>query len=569
MRTVPRRADIATIRPLMLHRLCSTTAYTCVSRRCLHSLLPRGDTIFALSTAPGRAAIAVIRISGPDADSVLRALIAPKSLPPPRSLLARRIVDPITGRLIDRGMCVWLPAAAGTPTGEDCAELHVHGGRAVTAAALAALGCIARPAAAGEFTRRAFTNGKLDLVQVEALSDLLNADTDVQRRVAVTALDGAVSALYDGWRRELIAALASVEAVLDFSEEQDDVTGDVFGAVEQRVAAVAASIRGLLQSDGGRGELLRQGVNVVLTGAVNAGKSSLLNALARRPAAIVSATPGTTRDVIEVAMDLGGLPVFLVDTAGIRDGVADAVEEEGVRRARQRAASADIKVVVVDVRSGVAGVPQSVLQGVDSSTILVANKCDLLGEDDCVVVDIVQFNGPPPSSSSEYSGLPLSSAATDSPPSSMLAHNGPTSSSSRGMPPDLLALAAARGAVLLRVSCMSGDGLDTLQAALERAVQAKVWSGNSRGSTGTHDDSDGLDVRSVRGSVDDLIVSRARHRYHLAACAAALESFLLRPSIDMAAEELRLAVRELGSVVGTVNTEEMLDVLFASFCIGK
>lgn len=295
-------------------------------------------TIFALSSAPGRAGVAVIRISGPSAQDVLEKMVAPR--PKPRSVVYRTIQHPRTGEALDRAVVLWF-TAPGSETGEDVVEFQVHGSRAVVAAILAALGEIAgyRLAEPGEFARRAFENGKLDLAEVEGLADLIEAETDAQRRQALAQASGALSKLYDGWRARLIEIAALTEAAIDFSDEAD-VSASSFGEARKRAADLSREIAAHLD-DGHRGEILREGFRVALLGAPNAGKSSLLNALARRDAAIVSAEAGTTRDVIEVRLDLGGLPVIVSDTAGIREAEGE-IEKEGIRRSLAAARDADL-----------------------------------------------------------------------------------------------------------------------------------------------------------------------------------------------------------------------------------
>ncbi|MBS0253183.1 MAG: tRNA uridine-5-carboxymethylaminomethyl(34) synthesis GTPase MnmE [Proteobacteria bacterium] len=295
-------------------------------------------TIFALSSAPGRAGVAVIRISGSDALGVLEKMVAPK--PKPRVAAFRTVRHPKTGEALDRAVVIWF-AAPLSETGEDVVEFQAHGSRAVVAALLSALAAVpgCRLAEPGEFARRAFENGKLDLAEVEGLADLIDAETDAQRRQALAQAGGALSKLYDGWRDRLIEIAALTEAAIDFSDE-GDVSASSFAEARKRAETLAKEIAAHLD-DGHRGEILRDGFRVALLGAPNAGKSSLLNALARRDAAIVSSEAGTTRDVIEVRLDLGGLPVIVSDTAGIREAASE-VEQEGIRRSLAAARDADL-----------------------------------------------------------------------------------------------------------------------------------------------------------------------------------------------------------------------------------
>ena len=314
------------------------------------------STLFAPASGFGRAAIAVIRISGPAAGSVLVALAGP--LPAPRRLSLRTLRDPSDGTMLDRALIAWMPGP-NTVTGEDMAELHLHGGLAVRAGVIRALmafpGC--RPAEAGAFTRRAVLNGRMDLTEAEGVADLIEADTEAQRRQALRQLDGALGRRVAAWRDEAIDCLAATEAALDFSDEGDVDDAGLDRAVLARAAALRAAIAASL-ADGRRGERLREGFQVVLAGPPNAGKSTLLNVLSRRDAAIVSPVPGTTRDAIEVRLDLGGLPVMLVDTAGLWE-THDPVEAEGILRTRRRMSEADLVLMLVPPGANPAELPGS------------------------------------------------------------------------------------------------------------------------------------------------------------------------------------------------------------------
>lgn len=436
------------------------------------------DTIFALSTAAGRAGIAVLRLSGPKAQSALQALAG--RLPPPQRASLARFRDPASGEAIDQGLMLLFPAPRSV-TGEDVAELHVHGSRAVTAALLESLGHMAglRLAEPGEFARRAFLNDKLDLTEVEGLADLIAAETAAQRRQALRQLGGDLGRLCEGWRQLLLAIQARLEAAIDFPEE--DLPSNLLDKARAEAARLAAEIETQL-ADARRGERLRDGIAVAILGAPNVGKSSLMNALARREVAITSAIAGTTRDVIEVALDLKGYPVVLADTAGLREA-RDAIEEEGVRRARARAAAADLKLVLLDARQPA---PDEALRAlIDEDALLIANKIDLLPQG-------------------------------DKPPAGMLP-----------------------------LSVKTGEGMEDLLARLTAAVAERLAPGNAP------------------------VVTRARHRRALEDCVAALARFAQAALPELAAEDLRLAVRALGRITGRVDVEDMLDVLFREFCIGK
>ncbi len=351
------------------------------------------DTIFALSTAAGRAGVAVLRISGPGAGTALDALAG--SRPPARHARLGPIVDPGSGAsgggVIDRGLVLWFPGPASF-TGEDMAELHLHGGRAVVAAALAALAALPglRPAEPGEFTRRAFDRGKLDLSEVEGLADLIDAETEAQRRQALRQMEGALSRRVAAWREGLVSALARAEAAIDFPDEE--LPDDIQAKNDHHISRIATEISQYL-GDSHRGERLRDGIYVALVGAPNAGKSSILNAFARRPVAIVSETAGTTRDVIEVHLDLDGYPVTLADMAGLCDpeqgpGTTgqESIEAEGMRRARAGAAAADLKLAIFDLQAAPDFDPATRAL-IDGDSLVVFNKIDLVSEPEQMSLD--------------------------------------------------------------------------------------------------------------------------------------------------------------------------------------
>jgi tRNA modification GTPase len=348
----------------------------------------RQPTIFALSSGHGRAGVAVIRASGPGAGTALDRLAGPR--PKPRLAALRTLRGP-AGEVLDQALVLWF-AAPRTETGEDMAEFHVHGGRAVIAGVLEALGAIEglRLAEPGEFARRAFENGKLDLTAAEALADLVEADTAAQRRQALRQAGGALARLYDGWRADLIRAQALTESAIDFADEAD-VSAGVLQEAQALAARLAPAIRAHLD-DGRRGEILREGFRVAIAGPPNVGKSSLLNALARRQAAIVSEEAGTTRDIIEVTLDLGGVPVILSDTAGIREAEGK-VEREGIRRAVAHARAADLVLWVTDAAAPQP--PPADLAAGDGRLLQVLNKVDLVAE-------------PPPGVGPDRAGLRIS-----------------------------------------------------------------------------------------------------------------------------------------------------------------
>lgn len=332
------------------------------------------DDIFALASGPGRNAIAVYRLSGRAAGETLQKLLG-GGLPPARRALLRRLLAH-DGAIIDQALVLWFPAPQSF-TGEDVVELHLHGGRAIANALIETLTSWGwRPAEPGEFTQRAFEAGKLDLTQAEAIADLVAADTEAQRRQALTQLEGALGALYEGWRQRLLAAQAHLEAAIDFAEE--DLPADLMQRSRVSLAELGREIADHL-ADGGRGELLRDGMRIALLGVPNAGKSSLFNILAGRDAAIVSPLAGTTRDVIETTLDIGGYKILLADTAGLRQGDGP-IEIEGVRRARLEADKADIRLVLLDGAAWPECDPES-LALAQQNALLVLNKSDLLAQD--------------------------------------------------------------------------------------------------------------------------------------------------------------------------------------------
>jgi tRNA modification GTPase len=333
------------------------------------------DTIFATASGHGRAAVCLIRISGLESRTVLERMT--ERMPEPRRAVVRTLKDPTTGEPLDQALVLWMPGP-GSFTGEDQAELQIHGGLATRAAVLRALGAIdnCRPAEAGEFTRRAFLNGRMDLAQVEGLADIIDAETEAQRRQAMLQLGGRLGNAAENWRESVLQVLALLEASLDFSDE-----GDVPEDLEEEILGMIDRVRGEIgRAMANRsGERLREGLTVVLAGPPNAGKSTLLNALARRDVAIVSPIAGTTRDVIEVHCDLGGLPVIIVDTAGLRES-GDMIEQEGVSRARARAQDADLVLWLVPPEGEESEPPQAqrlLRVGTKSDLNRVRHDCDL------------------------------------------------------------------------------------------------------------------------------------------------------------------------------------------------
>ncbi|MEI9990457.1 MAG: tRNA uridine-5-carboxymethylaminomethyl(34) synthesis GTPase MnmE [Rhizomicrobium sp.] len=433
-------------------------------------------TIYALSSAPGRAGVAVVRVSGPAAGAVAERLCG--IVPVPRRAALRALMGS-DGTAIDAALVLWFAGPASF-TGEDVVEFHVHGGRAIVERLFAEISKIAdtRPAEPGEFTRRAVENGKLDLTQAEAVIDLIDAETEAQRRQALGQYGGALSAIYEDWRVRLVRALAWAEAEIDFSTEE--LPADVRARVIAQVTDIVGEIE-LHLADGRQGEIVRDGLFLTVIGPPNAGKSSLINVLAKRDVAIVAETAGTTRDIIEVRLNIGGFLVLVADTAGLRE-TRDAVENEGVRRALKRTEQSDLVLLLLDGSQDepLAGLPEGM---VESADLVVWNKADL----------------PAPRR-----------------------HEG------------------------LHISLKTGLGITNLLEILGKAVSERL----------------GLRTEAP-------VVTRARHRRALEDASAALGRALEARDAELFAEDLRLAVRAIGRITGKVDVEDLLDVVFRDFCIGK
>jgi tRNA modification GTPase len=448
---------------------------------------PREQTIFALSSGRPPSAIAIVRVSGPQARAALACLAG--KVPEPR--IASRVLLRDPGREpIDDAVVLWFPGPA-SATGQDVAEFHVHGGRAVLAALVAALSGFenVRAAEPGEFTRRGFENGKLDLTEAEALDDLIHADTDRQRRQALRQLKGLLGERARDWRARIIEASALIEAGIDFSDE-GDIPAELIAPALARIRSLRDEIAEVLAAQG-RSERLREGLVVAISGPPNVGKSTLINQLARREVAIVSPHAGTTRDVIEVQLDLDGYPVTVIDTAGIRE-TADPVEQEGVRRARRRAAEADLVLWIIDAEhqeSGRAG---------NAPMWVVRNKIDR----DVACGVNVRLAG---------------------------------------------ALRGDRTGAGFEISADRGDGVPDLVAALVDFA------------------------RDYFGSREDSLIGRERQRQLLQETVYSLERSILvmGRGEELAAEELRSAAHSLGRLLGRVDVEDVLDVIFREFCVGK
>ncbi|KAI0002929.1 tRNA modification GTPase TrmE [Russula compacta] len=520
------------------------TSPTTYERNALPLSDAQRETIYALSTPPGKSGVAIIRVSGPGALGVWQRMVrsirvahpisneerrkrklkrdrererndneSPQLLFPKVQKLERcRVVDPYTSEHLDDALAVFFRAPRSFTT-EDVLELHVHSGRAVIGAVLMALarvpGC--RPAAPGEFTRRAYEGGRLDLTQVEGLRDLIDADTECQRRAALRVAGGEVRAEFYALREEIVGCLALVEALIDFGESEDIEEG-VFNEARRRVRRLRDKIQTIL-ADNRRGEIMRAGIRLAIFGPPNVGKSSLLNFLARREAAIVTHVPGTTRDVLELSLDIGGLPVIVADTAGLRE-TADEVEQIGIERARKAVQAADASLLVLACPDAISftttpsaarlEVPAELAPLVTPHTFILLNKTDLLP-------------------TSELAPASLTAALT-------LPQHG-----------------------CWAVSLASHAGTDHFLARLATALQ------------------DRYHLRDESEDVSVPLITHARHRAHLESALGFLDAFLDTRVNDvvLGAEELRYAAQAVGKISGLVDAEDVLDVIFSQFCIGK
>ena len=434
------------------------------------------DTIYALASGAASGAVAVLRLSGPGSGEAVRRLGG--GLPLPRRASLRRLRAP-NGETLDHALVLWFPGPA-SYTGEDAAELHLHGGRSVIAGVLEALETAGlREAEPGEFTRRAFMHGKMDLTAAEGIADLIAAETAAQRRQALHQAEGGLAKLYGGWSERLARLLAHQEAAIEFAE--DGLPTDL----DAKARAGAGELRAQIQAhlaDGRQGELLREGLVFAIIGAPNAGKSSLLNALVGREAAIVSARAGTTRDIVEARLDLAGVPVTLSDTAGLREA-GDEIEAEGIKRAEHRAKEAQL---VITVFAADQPPDAETLRWVGPEALVLVNKCDLAP-----------------------------------------------------------AAAAVAGVPAVAVSALKGSGLDVLRDRLAEAALRLTGAGHGNQLT------------------------RPRHRAALTEAVALLAEAEAATLPELTAEALRAALFALGRLTGRVGVEEILDIVFRDFCIGK
>lgn len=431
------------------------------------------DTIYALATSPGKAGVAIIRISGPAAPAGLSSLGC--ELPEPR--MATRATLKAENKILDEALCLYFKGPHSF-TGEDVIELHTHGSHAVVRAVLEALSknSALRVAEAGEFSKRAFLNGKLDLAQAEGLADLIDAETTAQHTQAMRQFAGQNSKLFEELRGAVLHPLALLEAYIDFPEEE--IPESVLTDVTERITALKAGLQQLL-SDNHVGEKIRDGIEVVILGAPNAGKSSLLNALAKRDVAIVSDIAGTTRDMIEVHLDINGYAVTLIDTAGLRE-TDNTIEKEGVSRAKKRAETAALKLLLIDSVTNSES-QNEMLALADENTLVIYTKNDL-----------------------------------------------------RKAPKNALS-----------ISTTTSDGIE----ALIEALKARII--------------------NLMGVAPSPLITRTRHREALSRALDALNRFSIHAPLELQCEELRLAAHAVGKITGKIDVDDLLDVIFSSFCIGK
>ncbi|KAI6046490.1 tRNA modification GTPase TrmE [Pisolithus marmoratus] len=501
-------------------------------------------TIYALSTPPGKGGIGVVRISGPDAIRVYRAVtrsarstslsvMREEVTPVPWVAEYREIIDPETGGKLDDGIVLFFKGPKSFTT-EDTLELQVHSGRAVLTAILTALSKLhfCRPAEPGEFTRRAFEGGRMDLTQVEGLRDLIDAETEAQRRIAVSGVGGIQKAKFESLRAKILDCLMYVEGFIDFGEDVDELgQADMLENAHTRAQEIIDTINSHLR-DNRRGEILRSGINLAIFGPPNAGKSSLFNFLAERDVAITSPIPGTTRDVLTLTLDIGGLPVVLNDTAGIRKLTDNAIEKIGMERAGGVVEGSDVSICVLSLEEVISVVPSSnqranrimvtlptdVLAHLKPHTIFLFNKADL---------------------TRELAGLSGESLERELRDALM-----------RALPVSEKQSAVRVWTVSLRTGERTEEFLDGLACVLkERVAYSELMS-----------------------TEDAPLITQARHRDYLESAVKFLEEFQEFPlsQIDIAAESLRYAARAIGSVSGIdVSTEDVLGAIFSSFCVGK
>ena len=442
-------------------------------------------TIYALSSGPGLSGVAVIRLSGPNSSEVIQKLTKNK-LPKPRSASLKKIYKIDKNELIDEGLVLWFPAP-NSYTGEDMAEFHIHGSKASINALQSEISKFndCRLAEAGEFTKIAFQNGKINLLEAESISDLISAETEIQRQQAIKLMSGKSSDKFNELRMRLLKILSNVEAKIDFPE--DDLPDNIIKNIKVETQKIKTEINKIL-NDQNVGEIIRDGFRIAIIGPTNAGKSSLLNYLSKRDVAIVSEVAGTTRDVIEAHLNLDGYPVILSDTAGIRSS-KDEIENKGIKLALNRADEADLKLIILEPKS--VDFKGFLKDLVDKDSIIVLNKIDQ--DTDNIDMEIKNLNPIP-------------------------------------------------------ISIKEDKNLDKLIYNIKEKLKNKLI------------------------NLEDSLITRSRHRENLEQCLFHLNNFEKQKSendFDKAAEDLRLATRHLGMIVGKVDVEEILGSIFSDFCIGK
>eukprot|EP00357_Protocruzia_adherens_P006726 CAMPEP_0115035848 /NCGR_PEP_ID=MMETSP0216-20121206/41745_1 /TAXON_ID=223996 /ORGANISM="Protocruzia adherens, Strain Boccale" /LENGTH=495 /DNA_ID=CAMNT_0002415511 /DNA_START=56 /DNA_END=1544 /DNA_ORIENTATION=- len=469
------------------------------------------DTIYALSTPPGKGGIAVVRVSGPNAQDVTKLASTKISKLTPKMLKYTTFINPFEERkLLDKGYMVYF-AKNGSFTGEETVELHIHGGKAVQQSFLNCLSRFEtlRAAGPGEFSKQALFNGRLDLLELEGLADVINAETELQKDQALNQMTGQTSSVLETLRKQLIKCIAHGEAFIDFEEDEIDVQKDLIHSVARDVREIATQIEGFL-NDHNRGEILRDGFKISILGSPNSGKSSLLNVISRRDAAIVSDIPGTTRDVIRVNANLAGYPVILEDTAGLRE-TEDIIEKEGIKRALSSSQEANLTILIMDGNISEQEVYKNMITMLNESSqpfLILVNKADLFEE------------------------------GTEQP--------------------------FSRDGFFLYQSKDNGDTKIPVVVISCKEEQLGTFLDNIRD---TIQDTIDPSNESIYGN--STIITRHRHRELLQECLTSLYRFDSHPSIDMCVEELRYAVDRIGKITGRIDVEEILDKLFQDFCIGK
>ena len=442
-------------------------------------------TIYALSSGPGISGVAIVRVSGKETKKVLEQLTK-GAFPIPRVATLKKINKIDTSELIDEGVVLWFPGPE-SYTGEDMAEFHIHGSKAVIEALHASMLEIdnCRFAEPGEFTKLAFYNGKINLLKAESIADLISSETEIQRQQAIKIMNGKASDRFNVLRKKLLNILSHVEAKIDFPDE--DLSTEIINNIKTISNEVLLDIKKILE-DQGVGERIREGFKIAIVGPANAGKSSLINHLSNRDVAIVSEIAGTTRDVIETHLNIDGYPVVVSDTAGIRES-KNEIEKKGIKLALDKAENADLKLIVIEANNvDFKGVLKDL---VDKNAILIINKSDLLKED--LGSDIKKFEH-------------------------------------------------------VLISIKNNHNLDNLILKIKNKLKNKFITNN------------------------DILITRERHRQHLQQCLNYLKDFGEKnqsEDFDKAAEDLRLATRHLGMIVGKVDAEEILGSIFNDFCIGK